>query len=565
MGYEALLFCPDEKLARIVAQVFSELEFNVEPVQEPFSAVKKLMAQRFDALVVDCENDSNASLLFKSARNSSANQGTLAIAVVEGQAGVAKAYRIGANLVLTKPINVEQAKGTLRVARGLLRKNAEAAPVPANPLVSAAPRVEPAPAAATASAAPASIPAPTKPTAIPTAPPKVARELPEFEPVTPAIAASAAETPVAAAPIEEAPATKEIAAEMPIPVASPALAETKPAATLAPVAATSAASVQGAAVAPAKVKEAVPPKTHLVEFEPPSAAFEPQAHDAVGSTPSFSVDLDDSGSKGGKQKILMAAVVVLAVAAVGYFGWTKMSSRKPEAPAAQTVSVTPQPSRVTPALAPISPLSNSAPAGVTNQPAVTTEPAVSKPTISIEPEQSVSQPAQTVSQPTIRLQIAPEPGAKVATAAPLKVKSSIAKNTKAAADDSSAPLPSTLAVDDANSSALNSVVAAPSATAKPSLASLKISQGVSQGLLIKRVDPKYPASALTMHVQGAVLLDATINREGMISDVSVVKGDKVLARAATDAVKQWRYKPYYLDGQPVEIQTQITINFKLPN
>src|ERR1022692_3601322 len=128
MGYQALLFCSDEKLARFVSQVFSELDFSVEPVHEPFAAVKKLMAQRYDAIVVDCENEQNASLLFKSARNSSSNQSSLALAVVEGQAGVAKAYRIGANLVLTKPINVEQAKGTLRVARGLLRKSEASKP-----------------------------------------------------------------------------------------------------------------------------------------------------------------------------------------------------------------------------------------------------------------------------------------------------------------------------------------------------------------------------------------------------------------------------------------------------
>ena len=123
MGYQALLFCPDEKTARTVTQVLSELDFNVIPCTEPFGAVKKLMGEHFDAVVVDCDNEQNATLLFKSARNTPANQSALAVAVVEGQAGVAKAFRIGANLVLTKPINVEQAKGTLRVARGLLRKN----------------------------------------------------------------------------------------------------------------------------------------------------------------------------------------------------------------------------------------------------------------------------------------------------------------------------------------------------------------------------------------------------------------------------------------------------------
>ncbi|MFZ1160385.1 MAG: hypothetical protein WAO10_21550, partial [Candidatus Sulfotelmatobacter sp.] len=128
MGYRALLFCPDEKIARTVTQVLSELEFAVESCVEPFAAVKKLMAEHFDAVVVDCDNDQNASLLFKSARNSAINQASLAVAVVEGQPGVAKAFRIGANLVLTKPINVEQAKGTLRVARGLLRKGEAAKP-----------------------------------------------------------------------------------------------------------------------------------------------------------------------------------------------------------------------------------------------------------------------------------------------------------------------------------------------------------------------------------------------------------------------------------------------------
>src|SRR5947199_218589 len=88
MRYQALLFCPDDKTARVVTQVLSELEFQVECCNEPFAAVKKLMAQHFDAIVVDCENEQNASLLFKSARNSGSNASALSVAVVEGQAGV---------------------------------------------------------------------------------------------------------------------------------------------------------------------------------------------------------------------------------------------------------------------------------------------------------------------------------------------------------------------------------------------------------------------------------------------------------------------------------------------
>jgi DNA-binding response OmpR family regulator len=123
MSYNALLFCPEQKTYRTVTQVLLELDFQIEPCHEPFAAVKKLTGEHFDAIVVDCANEQNATLLFKSSRRSSTNRGSLLIAVVEGQAGVATAFRMGANLVLTKPINVEQSKGTIRVARGLLRKS----------------------------------------------------------------------------------------------------------------------------------------------------------------------------------------------------------------------------------------------------------------------------------------------------------------------------------------------------------------------------------------------------------------------------------------------------------
>src|SRR5438045_4842882 len=169
MTFQALLFCPDEKTARVTTQVLTELEFSVDACTEPFAAVKKLMGQHFDAIVVDCDNEQNASLLFKSARNSTSNQASLAVAVVEGQAGVANAFRIGANLVLTKPINIEQSKGTLRVARGLLRKGEPARPTtppaqpavtaPVKPVASAVPDMK--------AAAPVATPLTTEPTSTP--------------------------------------------------------------------------------------------------------------------------------------------------------------------------------------------------------------------------------------------------------------------------------------------------------------------------------------------------------------------------------------------------------------
>jgi len=99
---------------------------------------------------------------------------------------------------------------------------------------------------------------------------------------------------------------------------------------------------------------------------------------------------------------------------------------------------------------------------------------------------------------------------------------------------------------------------------KPVLQTLNISQGVSQGLILKKVQPTYPPTALHMRMEGTVELLATISKKGDITSVKVLSGEPLLTRAASDAVKQWKYKPYLLNGEPVEIQTQVTVNFKLP-
>src|SRR5262249_53505056 len=146
MSYKSLLFCPDEKAARLVAQVLGELEFTVTLANDAQQAAQRLADEVFDAVVVDIANEQDAILLFKSARDSEVNHSALSVAVVEGQAGVAKAFRIGGNLVLTKPINIEQSKGTLRVARGLLRKNeAKAAPAMPKPGTTPEPPIQPKP------------------------------------------------------------------------------------------------------------------------------------------------------------------------------------------------------------------------------------------------------------------------------------------------------------------------------------------------------------------------------------------------------------------------------------
>ncbi|MGO9862955.1 MAG: TonB family protein [Terriglobales bacterium] len=570
MGYQALLFCPDEKLARVVSQVFSELDFTIEPVHEPFAAVKKLMTQRYDAIVVDCENEQNASLLFKSARNSSSNQSSLAIALVLGQAGVAKSYRIGANLVLTKPINVEQAKGTLRVARGLLRKNADAAGTSA-----AAP-------ATPARTAPASAgtfqPANRGAAAIPSSP--ISSEFEIEDPsaaATPAIAASVqVEAEPELIPAHAAQTEPMIAAEPPEEWQPAALDVTENDAVsnsnnvAANIAAVSGpaqnsrsafTSTRGSAAAPAPAKEvtAPPAKGNKVAASEPAAPSHGTAANSmagyVGNAPSFSAFAEkDSGGSGGKKKVLIAAVVLLALAALGYVSYGKFG--KPSTtPAPRPISApsTPQ-SSAQPAPAP-------APSTSAADPAVSATPAPASKTTAAIPLDKPS--AATGNSPVPRIALDPDSGTKKPNSAPILVKSTPAKTkTKSQSEESAPQLPSPLADASAPDSNLSGLMAVSPSLPKPTLETVKVSQGVSQGLLIKRVQPKYPPSALAVHTEGAVEIDATINKEGNVTNVKVLSGNAVLAHAAVEAVRQWRYKPYYLDGQPVEIETQITVNFK---
>jgi TonB family protein len=92
---------------------------------------------------------------------------------------------------------------------------------------------------------------------------------------------------------------------------------------------------------------------------------------------------------------------------------------------------------------------------------------------------------------------------------------------------------------------------------------VRVSQGVMQGMVISKVQPTYPPDARAARIQGPVVIAAIIGKDGNIESERVVSGDPLLAPAATDAVKQWKYRPYLLNGQAVEVDTQITVNFTL--
>jgi periplasmic protein TonB len=97
----------------------------------------------------------------------------------------------------------------------------------------------------------------------------------------------------------------------------------------------------------------------------------------------------------------------------------------------------------------------------------------------------------------------------------------------------------------------------------PTVQRVRISQGVTKGLLIHRVEPTYPQLARAARVQGEVVLSAVIDVNGQIQNLQLVTGHPMLVPSAIAAVKQWRYKPYLLNGTPVEVETTITVIFSL--
>jgi protein TonB len=92
---------------------------------------------------------------------------------------------------------------------------------------------------------------------------------------------------------------------------------------------------------------------------------------------------------------------------------------------------------------------------------------------------------------------------------------------------------------------------------------VRVSTGVATGLLIKRVTPNYPQLAKQARIQGHVILQAEISKDGTIQNLQLISGHPMLAPAAIEAVKQWRYKPYLLNGEPVAVETQVDVNFSL--
>jgi protein TonB len=98
---------------------------------------------------------------------------------------------------------------------------------------------------------------------------------------------------------------------------------------------------------------------------------------------------------------------------------------------------------------------------------------------------------------------------------------------------------------------------------KPTQQRIRVGGNVQSAKMIRQVQPVYPQIAKTAHVQGTVLLHAVISKDGSVQELQYVSGPPLLMKAAMDAVREWRYQPTLLNGEPVEVETTISVIFSL--
>jgi c-di-GMP-binding flagellar brake protein YcgR len=122
MSLQALLLSSEDRTVRVLRRVLGELEIGVEHCSEGESAVRKLTRQRFEAVIVDCENSQIAERILKGVRAAPCNKRAVAVALIDSQSGIGNAFDMGAHFVLYKPISPERAKTSFRAVRALMKR-----------------------------------------------------------------------------------------------------------------------------------------------------------------------------------------------------------------------------------------------------------------------------------------------------------------------------------------------------------------------------------------------------------------------------------------------------------
>jgi len=243
------------------------------------------------------------------------------------------------------------------------------------------------------------------------------------------------------------------------------------------------------------------------------------------------------------RSVKLAVLAVALLALVVSFGWVAVRTLR--GPASQ------RPANKTTAEAQVPNTSN--PAGAVVPPSYTPAPGFSKQQFNATANSVVVRASNThpLRQETTRQSIKSDDASR----GPLKESPAAVAVDKNEVSKAFAEL-------EKNSAQVSSSIVTPSV--QMPVNTLPVSQGVTGGSLVRSVAPTYPETAKRQKIQGDVVLQAVVEVDGTVRDLTLVSGDPVLAGAARQAVTQWRYSPYLLNGKPVSMRTSITIRFTLP-
>jgi protein TonB len=560
----ALLLSPDDQAVNAITGVLEEMSVTCERPLDGVSAAQKLNSQIFDLVLVDCENLPAAKLIFDVCRRGKSGNNAVPVAIVDGRAGLPTAFRLGAELILTKPVAKDQARSTIRAAVSRVRKDVPPSEGAFSQQSSAEMREERAHAAASATGAIDAEHAP-----------RFARgEVPPSY-LTAALVASGLATTMQSA-------VADVADEPEAPIATPSL-DPQPSTSPLDLPLTQADSVN------AKIARVVKPPSDSelaalakTESEKPvgaQSALEIASFAVAPAKAEARTRVQTSYRQNRQKKYApLIAMLMLALAGGGfYLAWTYQPGFRQIAEpqidrfleiADKALPPAPSPVHANPSR-PVLSLQTAAPlpqpttnpnqvtsaAPETASSAATSAVAASAPSATIAAPAPAHDAADSPVQPTSTKSVAPAPSVHAT-----KVAVVVGQPDGGKSSDSKP-------IDKMPGNTRNEIAALPSAVALlpgEDNAIILSSKGAEKRL-VHGVPPKYPAQAsLTNAAQGTVVLKTVIGEDGDVRGVRLVDGNPVLANTAIQAVKQWHYRPYVRDGKAQPFQTVVIIDFQRP-
>jgi len=531
----ALLLSPDDQAVSAITAVLEEMSVSCERPLDGVAAAKQLNSHNFDLVIVDCENLPAAKLIFDVCRRGTGGKSPIPIAIVNGRAGLPTAFRLGADLILTKPVAKDQARSTIRGAVNRVKK------------------VQPASAGQNAELL----------DVIPTETSSAGLDSPEAQASYGEASLSAAQIPAESQALAAAASSQGQSVHEAAISASVSAVPTMSAAGSAISEVDSASAAKGTTVAEGSTSGT----TRQFSDDPVLAELE-QTEAAGGDKGPISI-LNAQPEKGSKQKSRgpLVALVALALVSSGlYAAWmTQPGFRTLVQPQVEQVlsliGMAPHTQTPTPAAVPVKLAAQPAPATAPVSPAgsaPSAEPGVADGTgSSASPTATAgtTTPQITPSSPASKT-AAQTPGIAGSAVKPAPASPAAANHGNKTDSDKTAAAPPSGSQKSADTK---------NAEAEPSADNaVVLSSSGAEKRLIHSVPPSYPASARSSGAEGPVVLKAMVDENGKVSSVQVMQGNAALADAAVNAVKQWRYRPYTRDGKVVPFETVVQIDFPRP-